>query len=147
MTKITRRNTAVVLIDYQVSPEFSMQAPHSIPSHLMAPTVTCCGLTSGNRAVLSARTGVSHLQTNHPTIPAIRMNPTSHSLPRQRTPGLAVIANTRPLLRSATYLVLESSQKGIPQVVLPLWQSFFARRSQQRHSSQQDRVPPWRIPW
>ena len=83
MTKITRRNTAVVLIDYQVSPEFSMQAPHSIPSHLMAPTVTCCGLTSGNRAVLSARTGVSHLQTNHPTIPAIRMNPTSHSLPRQ----------------------------------------------------------------
>jgi hypothetical protein len=59
MTKITRKNTAAVFIDRQVSPEFSMQAPHSIPSHLMAPTVTCCGLTSGNRPVLipSARTG------------------------------------------------------------------------------------------
>jgi len=33
----------------------------------------------------------------------------------------------------------------IPQAVLPLWQSFFARRSRQRHSSQQNRVPPWRI--
>jgi hypothetical protein len=114
MTKITRKITAVVLIDHQVSSKFSMQAPHSLPSHLMAPTVTCCGLTSGNRAVLSpsARTEVSHLQTNHPTIPASPMNTTSHSLPRQRTPGLAVIANTRPLLRSATYLVLESFQKA-----------------------------------
>jgi hypothetical protein len=40
------------------------------------------------------------------------MNTTSHSLPRQRTPGLAVIAKTRPVLRCATYLVLESFQKA-----------------------------------
>jgi hypothetical protein len=52
------------------------------------------------------------LSMSHPTIPAMRMNTTSHSLPRQRTPSLAVIGNTRPLLRSATYLVLESFQKA-----------------------------------
>jgi hypothetical protein len=46
------------------------------------------------------------------TISPIRMNTTSHSLPRQRTPGLVVIANALPLLRSATYLALESFQKA-----------------------------------
>jgi hypothetical protein len=40
------------------------------------------------------------------------MNTTSHSLPHQRTLGLAVITNTRSLLRSTTYLVLEFFQKA-----------------------------------
>jgi hypothetical protein len=117
MTKITRKITAVVLIDHQVSSKFSMQAPHSLPSHLMAPTVTCCGLTSGNRAVLSpsARTGVSHLQTNHPTIPAIPMNTTSHSLPRQRTPGLA----PGPCCDPQHTLCSSPSRKRRPPFALP----------------------------
>jgi len=114
MTKITHKATAVVSIDHQVLPESSRQVPNTIPSHLMALTFTCFGLRSGMRTALSfsARTGTSHLQTNRPTVPEIRMNTTSHSLLSQRTLGLAVFANSRPLLRSAIHSVLESLLKA-----------------------------------